>query len=189
MPPKRNVKKKKKKPAKKLNVVDVPWGEQTVEQRVTTIKEIKTSFIELNLKNVDLIEAKETQYPQGMSQEQLAASGACTEAQAKELEKFSNLQEVFDKFDVEVSSVCVGSKMPYLVKAFDMDEKETLILEDRRNKFVFIQFWAPWNHSCNEHISKVADIAARRGAEWGDKVELLAIACDTPLEKLKEKNC
>jgi hypothetical protein len=116
MPPKKKqVNKKKGPPPKKLNVPEVEWAAQTAAQRAETIKEIKTKFAALDLKSVEIVEATEVQFPEGVAVEHLTAVGCCTESQGKELSKFENLMEVFDKFEVEVSSVCVGVKMPFLV--------------------------------------------------------------------------
>lgn len=178
---------KKKKPQIKLDVPDVPWAEQSSDMRVQTVQTLKAAFKKLELKNVEVYEVKEIQHPQGMAVEHLAAVGTCTEAQGKELQKFANLMDVFDKFEVDVSAVNVGSKMPFLVTAFGLDMKESLILEDRRGKIVFIQFWTPYNDRCNQAIAKLAEIGAKKHAEWAGKVSLLNIGCDTSLEKLKAK--
>jgi thiol-disulfide isomerase/thioredoxin len=179
--------KKKGPPPKKLNVPEVEWAAQTAEQRVDTIKEIKTKFAALDLKSVEIVEATEVQFPQGVAVEHLTAVGCCTESQGKELSKFENLMEVFDKFEVEVSSVCVGVKMPFLVSAYDLEGKDHPILEDRRGKLVFIQFWCPWNDRCQKTVARVVDLVKKRGAEWSDKVKFLTVACDTTLEKLNTK--
>lgn len=187
MPPKKKQVNKKKGPAKKLNVPEVEWAAQTAAQRVETINEIKTKFAALDLKSVEIVEATEVQFPEGVAVEHLTAVGCCTESQGKELSKFENLMEVFDKFEVEVSSVCVGVKMPFLVSGFDLEGKDHAILEDRRGKLVFIQFWCPWNDRCQKTVQRVVDVVKKRGAEWAGKVCFLTVACDTTLEKLNAK--
>lgn len=188
MPPKKKQNNKKKgPPPKKLNVPEVEWARQTAAQRAETIKEIKTKFAALELKSVEIVEATEVQFPQGIAMEHLTAVGCCTENQGKELSKFENLMDVFDKFEVEVSSVCVGVKMPFLVSAFDLEGKDHPILEDRRGKLVFIQFWCPWNDRCQKAVGRVVDLVKKRGAEWASKVSFLTVACDTTLEKLNAK--
>lgn len=188
MPAKKKQNNKSKKPvAKRLNVPEVTWAAQNGAQRDETIKEIKTKFGALDLKSVEILEATEVQFPKGIAVEQLAAVGCCTEAQGKELAKFENLMEVFDKFEVEVASVCVGVKMPFLVNAFDLEGKSHPILEDRRGKLVFIQFWCPWNDRCQKAVARVAELVKSKGAEWAGKVCFLTVACDTTLEKLSAK--
>ena len=188
MPAKKKQNNKSKKPvAKRLNVPAVQWAAQNGTQRDETINEIKTKFAALDLKSVEILEATEIQFPKGIAVEQLAAVGCCTEAQGKELAKFENLMEVFDKFEVEVASVCVGVKMPFLVNGFDLEGKSHPILEDRRGKLVFIQFWCPWNNRCQKAMARVVDLVKRKGEEWANKVCFLSMACDTTLEKLNAK--
>jgi len=189
MPPKKkqNNKNKKKAPPKKLNVPEVEWAAQTPAQRAETIKEIKSKFAALELKSVEIVEATEVQFPQGVAVEHLTAVGCCTESQGKELSKFENLMDVFDKFEVEVSAVCVGVKMPFLVNGYTLENKEQPILEDRRGKVVFIQFWCPWNDRCQKAVGKVVELANKRATEWASKVSFLTVACDTTLDKLKAK--
>lgn len=180
-------KNKKKEVKKKLQVSDIPWAEQSADVREQTVRTLKTAFKDLELKGISIYEVKETQYPQAMSVEHLAAVGNCTEAQGKELQKFSNLMDVFEVFDVEPSNVVVGNKLPLLVTAFELDMKETLILEDSRGKIVFLQFWTTNNEQCLEAMTKLVEIGARKNAEWNEKVKLVSICCITTLEKLKAK--
>jgi len=77
--------------------------------------------------------------------------------------------------------------MPFLVTGFDLEGKDHSILEDRRGKMVFIQFWCPWNDRCQKTVGRVVELVKKRGAEWAGKVCFLTVACDTTLEKLNAK--
>jgi hypothetical protein len=183
--PKKRAPAKKKPIKKRLDVVQKEWAEQTDVEKADTTEKCLIAFREMGLKSVEVVVAKETQYPQAFAVEHFAAVGACTEAQGRELEKYSNLLEVFDKFEVEVSSVVVGSKLPFLVSAFDLDMKETTLLEDRRGSILVIQYWTPGNKSCEEALTALTALSVKHAADWAGKVQLLTMCCEASVEDAK----
>ena len=88
MPRKRTGGPKKKAEKKiKLDVVAKEWSEQTAEEKTQTITAVTGAFNEMQLRNIDVVVAKETQYPKAFSRESFAAVGCCTESQGTAMSK------------------------------------------------------------------------------------------------------
>ena len=60
--PKKRTNNKKKEKAKKLDVCEKDWSEQTADEQDHTIKQVAGVFNELKLGSVEIVVAKETQH-------------------------------------------------------------------------------------------------------------------------------
>jgi thiol-disulfide isomerase/thioredoxin len=103
-------------------------------------------------------------------------------------------EEYVGKFSVKNSPErqTVSFRMPPLAgdpapasNAEDLETSRLVRVTDFRGKVVFLEFWATWCGPCREPMSRLADLAKRRGPSWRDDVALVAVGVDNDREHLR----
>jgi thiol-disulfide isomerase/thioredoxin len=64
------------------------------------------------------------------------------------------------------------------VTLVDAQTSHPLSLRSLRGKVIYLEFWATWRGPCQTPMAKLNAAAKKRGSDWGDRVEVLAVSID-----------
>jgi thiol-disulfide isomerase/thioredoxin len=67
-----------------------------------------------------------------------------------------------------------------------METGDEVKLSSYRGQVLFLDFWATWCGPCQEPMAHNSEVLSRRGDEWKDRAQILALSIDDELDTLKK---